>query len=190
MLQNVHWYGGSGQSCCSAGSPAVDLSWRGRMGAEESVSTDSRVPGVPSPDGRLDAVISYRHAGPSSGDFATSTLRERGHQRLKRQVRLPALLWLRLLEERTSLSSSWFAPNRLQRLCACWNSHILVTSDPSFDAGFERLAAKLNTTAVLDGAGGDLISRTAPRLPPNSTVWFYGFLAGATPVAVSSLPEN
>ena len=62
--------------------------------------------------------------------------------------------------------------------------HFLDTSDAGFDANFEQLAAELKTTAVFDGAGGDLITRIASRLPRNSTVWFYGFLAGATPVAV------
>ena len=64
--------------------------------------------------------------------------------------------------------------------------HILVTSDADFDERFERLAAELKSTAVFDGAGGDLIGRIAPRLPRNSTVWFYGFLGGAAPVAVAS----
>ncbi len=64
--------------------------------------------------------------------------------------------------------------------------HVLVTSDADFDARFEQLAAELKTTAVFDGVGGNLITRIAPRFPRNSTVWFYGFLAGATPVAVPS----
>ena len=63
---------------------------------------------------------------------------------------------------------------------------VLVTSDASFEETFEQLAAELNATAVFDGAGGDLVSRIAPRLPRNSTVWFYGFLAGASPVSVPS----
>ena len=64
--------------------------------------------------------------------------------------------------------------------------HVLVSSDAGFDAAFEALAAELKTTAVFDGAGGELISRIAPRLPRNSTIWFYGFLGGAVPVAVPS----
>ena len=64
--------------------------------------------------------------------------------------------------------------------------HALVTSDAGFDSDFERLAAELNTTAVFDGVGGEIVSRIAPRLPRNSTVWFYGLLAGAMPVAVAS----
>ena len=64
--------------------------------------------------------------------------------------------------------------------------YVLATSDTGFDTKFEQLASELKTTAVFDGAGGDLITRIAPRLPRNSTVWFYGFLAGAVPVAVPS----
>jgi NADPH2:quinone reductase len=64
--------------------------------------------------------------------------------------------------------------------------HVLVTSDDDFDAKFERLAEELKTTAVFDGVGGELITHIAPRLPRNSTVWFYGFLAGAAPVSVPS----
>ena len=64
--------------------------------------------------------------------------------------------------------------------------HVLVTGDANFDVNIEQLAAELKTTAVFDGAGGDLITRIAPRLPRNTTVWFYGFLAGAAPFAVPS----
>ncbi len=64
--------------------------------------------------------------------------------------------------------------------------HVLVTSDAGFDTKFEELAAELKATAVFDGVGGDLITRIAPHVPRNSTVWFYGFLAGAAPVAVPS----
>ena len=64
--------------------------------------------------------------------------------------------------------------------------HVLVTTDAGFGTKFEELAAELKTTAVFDGAGGDLITRIAPHVPRNSTVWFYGFLAGAAPVVVPS----
>jgi NADPH:quinone reductase-like Zn-dependent oxidoreductase len=66
-------------------------------------------------------------------------------------------------------------------------AHVLATSDGDFEASFERLAEELGTTAVFDGVGGELVSRIAPRLPQNSTVWFYGFLAGMAPVAVASM---
>ncbi len=73
-----------------------------------------------------------------------------------------------------------------QTLRALELEHVLVTSNADFDAQFEQLTAELKTTAVFDGVGGDLITRIVPRLPRNSTVWFYGFLAGATPVTVPS----
>jgi NADPH:quinone reductase len=50
----------------------------------------------------------------------------------------------------------------------------------------ERLAFELGTTAVFDGVGGELISRIAPVLPMNSSIYFYGFLSGATPFALPS----
>ena len=74
-----------------------------------------------------------------------------------------------------------------EQLRALECDHVLVTSDDDFDAKFEQLAEELKTTAVFDGVGGELITRIAPRLPRNSTVWFYGFLAGAAPVSVPSL---
>jgi NADPH:quinone reductase-like Zn-dependent oxidoreductase len=52
----------------------------------------------------------------------------------------------------------------------------MVTSD----------TAELKATAVFDGVGGELISLIAPRIPRNSTFWFYGFPAGAAPVSVPS----
>lgn len=73
-----------------------------------------------------------------------------------------------------------------QTLQALGMDHVLVTDDPDFDARFEQRAAELKTTSVFDGAGGDLITRIAPRLPRNSTIWFYGFLGGAVPIAVPS----
>ena len=73
-----------------------------------------------------------------------------------------------------------------EQLRALGLEHVLVTSDDGFDAKFEQLADELKTTAVFDGVGGELITRIAPRLPRNSTVWFYGFLAGAAPVSVPS----
>ena len=61
--------------------------------------------------------------------------------------------------------------------------HVLATSAEGFETEFSQLAEKLQTTAVFDGVGGELISRISPHLPMNSAVSFNGFLAG--PVAVS-----
>jgi len=64
--------------------------------------------------------------------------------------------------------------------------HVLVIKE-GFLTELGELAARLGATAVFDGVGGDLVTNIAPLLPMNSTVYFYGFLAGAAPVSVSSL---
>ena len=92
---------------------------------------------------------------------------------LARQKKIPVLYLVRSEDTGEELRALHF-------------EHVLVTSDDDFDAKFERLAEELKTTAVFDGVGGELITRIAPRLPRNSTVWFYGFLAGAAPVSVPS----
>ncbi|RQU38154.1 Zn-dependent oxidoreductase [Burkholderia cenocepacia] len=64
--------------------------------------------------------------------------------------------------------------------------HVIVTRE-----GFERelasLAAELNATAVFDGVGGELLSHVLPVLPPNPTVYVYGFLDAASPVVIPSV---
>jgi NADPH:quinone reductase-like Zn-dependent oxidoreductase len=59
----------------------------------------------------------------------------------------------------------------------------LATNRADFDAAFAESAAQLRATAVFDGVGGALLSRLLPMLPPHATVYSYGFLAGAEPVA-------
>jgi NADPH2:quinone reductase len=63
---------------------------------------------------------------------------------------------------------------------------ITVTVD-NFESAVGALALQLGTTAVFDGVGGDLISRLAPVLPMNSTVYFYGFLSGPVPISLPSV---
>ncbi|GAA4500909.1 zinc-binding dehydrogenase [Gluconacetobacter tumulicola] len=65
--------------------------------------------------------------------------------------------------------------------------HVLVTESNDFESQFATLAEQLGTTAVFDGIGGELINRIAPHLPVNSTVSFYGFLGGASPISVPSV---
>jgi NADPH:quinone reductase-like Zn-dependent oxidoreductase len=62
--------------------------------------------------------------------------------------------------------------------------HVLSTTDADFQTHFERLAEELQTTAVFDGVGGELISSIAPLLPVNSNVSIYGFLGGPAPVSI------
>ena len=93
---------------------------------------------------------------------------------LARQKQMPVLFLVR-------------SQNARKQLRALHLEHVLATSNDDFDTQFEQLAEELKTTAVFDGVGGELITRIAPRLPRNSTIWFYGFLAGATPVSVPSV---
>jgi NADPH:quinone reductase len=64
--------------------------------------------------------------------------------------------------------------------------HVLSIETEDFESRFGKLAAELGTTAVFDGIGGELTNRIAPHLPVNSTVSFYGFLGGATPISIPS----
>ena len=93
---------------------------------------------------------------------------------LARQKKIPVLFLMRSQHAREQLQSLHL-------------ENVLATGDDDFDTKFEQLAQELKTTAVFDGVGGELITRIAPRLPRNSTIWFYGFLAGAAPVSVPSL---
>lgn len=65
--------------------------------------------------------------------------------------------------------------------------HVLVTRQQAFEDGLCKLADELGTTAVFDGVGGGLISRIAPLLPVNSTIYLYGLLGAMEPISISSL---
>ena len=71
-----------------------------------------------------------------------------------------------------------------QQLTELGATQILNQSDPEFEKQFEELSAQLNTTAVFDGVGGDLISKIARLLPRNSTIYAYGFLGGDQPLSI------
>jgi NADPH:quinone reductase-like Zn-dependent oxidoreductase len=63
----------------------------------------------------------------------------------------------------------------------------IAAAEENFESKLGGLAAELGTTAVFDGVGGDLMSRIAPNLPMNSTIYIYGFSGGAVPVSLPSL---
>jgi NADPH:quinone reductase len=115
------------------------------------------------------ALLGHRGVVVTAGNSATGL----AVAALARKRNWPALLLARSAEAAATLREAT-------------SQHVLVTTDEDFDPTFERIAQELGTTAVFDGVGGDVISRIAPRLPMSSTVWFYGFLAGAEPVAVPS----
>ncbi len=118
----------------------------------------------------LEQIVAEGHGGviATAGDSATG----RALAALARRRGLSAILLARTSEAKAAL-------NRLGA------EHILVAQDGYLPA-LEALAARLGATAVFDGVGGALVSDIAPVLPMNSTVYFYGFLAGASPVSLSS----
>lgn len=61
--------------------------------------------------------------------------------------------------------------------------HVIVASG-DYGAQLAALAAELGTTAVFDGVGGALLGEVAAALPVNATIYCYGFLGGAVPLAI------
>jgi len=73
-----------------------------------------------------------------------------------------------------------------EALCRLGAEHVIVTSE-GFTDTLSVLSAELGTTAVFDGVGGDLLTRIAPVLPMNSTIYLYGLLGGAAAVSIQSV---
>lgn len=90
--------------------------------------------------------------------------------RLARERALPAIFLVRTAAARDALRASGA-------------EHVIVTEEGFVDK-LGALAAELGATAVFDGVGGALLTTLAPALPMHSTVYFYGFLGGATPIAI------
>ncbi len=61
---------------------------------------------------------------------------------------------------------------------------MLISTENGFEDKFAALALELDATTVFDGVGGDLLSRILPHLPMNTAVRVYGFLRGASPIAL------
>jgi len=64
--------------------------------------------------------------------------------------------------------------------------HVLVTAQ-GYNGPLAALAEELQTTAVFEGVGGALPGQLAPHLPMHSTMYFYGFLGGATSFSLTSM---
>lgn len=73
------------------------------------------------------------------------------------------------------------AKKRLEKLDA---TNVLVQDDPDFEIQLEKLSNELNTTAVFDGVGGELISKVAKALPRGSSIYAYGFLGDDKPLCI------
>lgn len=63
--------------------------------------------------------------------------------------------------------------------------HVLVT-EGGYGEELAALAEQLHATAVFEGVGGALPGQIAAYLPMNSTIYFYGFLGGPAPFALTS----
>jgi NADPH:quinone reductase len=105
-------------------------------------------------------------AGNSATGFALASL--------ARRRKLPVIFLVRTEAARESLAASGA-------------EHVIVTSREGFTDTLGALSAELGTTAVFDGVGGELLGKIAPSLPLNSTIYFYGFLGGATAVPIQSV---
>ncbi|WP_429298394.1 zinc-binding dehydrogenase [Paraburkholderia sp. GAS199] len=88
------------------------------------------------------------------------------------------------LARRRGIPAIFLARNHEARdaLHAAGIEHVIVTSE-GFTSTLAELSARLETTAVFDGVGGQLLSDVATALPVNSTIWCYGFLGAAQPVS-------
>lgn len=65
--------------------------------------------------------------------------------------------------------------------------HVLVTTEGDFPERLETLAEQLDTTAVFDAVGGELLTRILPSLPIASTVYIYGLIGGDKPIEVTNV---
>ncbi len=119
----------------------------------------------------LEEAVAEGHAGVivTAGNSAT------GHAlaALARRRHMPAILLVRTPAAKAELQRRGI-------------EHVVVNQE-GFLSELADLAARLGATAVFDGVGGELVTGMAPILPLNSTVYFYGFLAGAAPIALPSV---
>jgi NADPH:quinone reductase len=108
------------------------------------------------------------------GVIATAGNSATGHAlaALARKRKMSAILLVRTQSARDALRSAGV-------------EHVIVTRE-GFETELGKLAGELNTTAVFDGVGGELLTNIVPALPMNSTVYVYGFLGAAAPLTLST----
>jgi len=59
--------------------------------------------------------------------------------------------------------------------------NIVVQSDPDFSRRLADLAENLNTTAIFDGVGGDILNKILTLIPRNSVINTYGYIGDSVP---------
>jgi NADPH2:quinone reductase len=72
-------------------------------------------------------------------------------------------------------------PEGKVQLAALGATRIVVQTDADFDEQLQKETASAAATAVFEGVSGELLTRIAPLLPVQSTVYGYGFLGGQVP---------
>ncbi|WP_109807170.1 zinc-binding dehydrogenase [Sphingosinithalassobacter portus] len=65
--------------------------------------------------------------------------------------------------------------------------NVLLTSEGDFEEQLRELAARLDTTAVFDGVGGELFGRIVPALPEGATIYVAGIMGAAKPAVFSTM---
>ncbi len=63
--------------------------------------------------------------------------------------------------------------------------NILVQSDPEFGQQLSEMAKRLNTTAIFDGVGGQILNVIIPSLPYGSVIYSYGYIGDSVPLTVT-----
>lgn len=66
----------------------------------------------------------------------------------------------------------------LQQLGA---KNIIAQSDGDFDQQLTEMAQALNTTAIFDGVGGQILNKILPLIPRGSVIYSYGFIGDNVP---------
>lgn len=119
----------------------------------------------------LDEIAQAGHKGVivTAGNSATG----RALAALARHQNVPAIFLVRSAAARAAL-------------CALGVEHVIVADDAGLDT-LAKLAAELQTTAVFDGVGGDLMGRIAGSLPAGSTIYCYGMLGGGAALSITTV---
>jgi len=64
--------------------------------------------------------------------------------------------------------------------------NIVVQSDANFSQTLIDLAQALNTTAIFDGLGGDILNKILALLPGNSVIHTYGYIGDTVPFSFNT----
>lgn len=60
--------------------------------------------------------------------------------------------------------------------------NVVVQNEDNFGLQLKEMALKLQTTAIFDGVGGEILNKIIDSLPNNSVIYAYGFLGDQVPL--------